>query len=129
MLWRAAGGLAIVVFLSGPAIAEGQLQSCSASPKLTGQCFDVQGRLFLASGTPGIRIRPSGTKRLLGVVNSDGSDSENDATLPAQISKIWLQNRLKSAVIGDFNVCPLSHETPGAMRMVCIAGATNLSET
>ena len=30
-------------------------------------------------------------------------------------------------VMGDFEVCPVSRERPGVMRMVCLARASNLT--
>ena len=49
---------------------------CGASLKtpataIIGDCFEIHGRLSLYNGTPSVRLWPVGTKRLLGVRESD----------------------------------------------------------
>ena len=41
---------------------------CRGNTDLVGECFEFHGRMFVSNGTPGVRIWPVGTKRLLGVL-------------------------------------------------------------
>jgi len=90
---------------------------------LKGACYTVRGRLGLANGTPGTRIWIVGTKRLLGVLDSTGSDGEY---VPPQVYRLMAADPRHIEVFGDYTVCPFTEERPGWMRMVCVADSTNL---
>ena len=97
---------------------------CRARPDLVGKCFNVRGRLSVYNGTPSIRLSPSGSKRLLGIIDpNDTSHAPGPSVLPAEIkSKLdWDKN-----VFGNFFVCPLTRSHPGKMQTVCIESGKNL---
>ncbi len=66
-----------------------------------------------------------GTNRILGVEEHLHSDNENPEVpwIPENLSE-----RLEpgAAVLGDFEVCPLTKERPGEMQMVCVESASKL---
>jgi hypothetical protein len=91
---------------------------------VTGECFNVHGRLSVYNGTPSIRLWPMGTKRLLAVIDpNDVSNAPGPTVLPVDIkSKLdWDKN-----VFGDFRVCPLTRPQSGRMQTVCIESGKNL---
>ena len=97
---------------------------CGESPLRRGGCFEVRGRLEAGNGNPSWRIRPAGSHRVLGVLDSlrSPASSENGG-LPSEVSRAALQSQLpNNAVLARFTVCPLSRDIPGHMRAVCIAG-------
>ena len=107
--------------------AQAAENSCVSSPKLVGQCFAVHGRLFLANGTPSIRMWRVGTKRILGILGSNGKSSdENFNDLPLNVRKLIPSDPFDMNIYGDYTVCPLEREKPGWMQDVCIASATHL---
>ena len=98
--------------------------SCRNRPDVVGKCFRVHGRLSVYNGTPSIRLAPSGSKRLLGIIDpNDTSSAPGPSVLPEEIkSKLdWDKN-----VFGDFLVCPLTRSQPGKMQTVCIESGKNL---
>src|SRR5262252_9259207 len=99
-------------------------QTCRSRADVVGKCFRVHGRLSVYNGTPSIRLWPSGTKRLLGIIDpNDTSNAPGPSVLPEEIkSKLdWDKN-----VVGDFLVCPLTRSQPGKMQTVCIESGKNL---
>ena len=101
-----------ILLVCSPAISS---EICAKSPRLVGTCFVVHGRLMQTNGTPDARIWRIGTKRILGVVDAKGQADTDDA-VPERLGP-WDRD-----LDGDFRVCPLTHERPGWMQMVCIAG-------
>jgi hypothetical protein len=98
--------------------------SCKSRPDVVGKCFNVHGRLSVYNGTPSIRLWPTGTKRLLGVIDpNDASNAPGPTILPADI-----KNKLDwdKDVFGDFIVCPLTRPQAGRMQTVCIGSSKNL---
>jgi hypothetical protein len=63
----------------------------------------------------------SGPSVYHGQLSIDNEDPE----FPANAEKIW-DPRVYSPLYGDFEVCPLTPEHPGAMRPVCVESAKNL---
>src|SRR5215831_17601251 len=99
-------------------------QTCRSRSDVVGKCFRVQGRLSVYNGTPSIRLSPSGSKRLLGIIDpKDTSNAPGPSVLPEEIKgKLdWDKN-----VFGDFLVCPLTRSQPGKMQTVCIESGKNL---
>jgi hypothetical protein len=80
----------------------------------------VQGKLFVANGTPSVRIVPKGSKRQLGIVN-DG-DAE-DRALPNEVARIV---STETHIYGQFEVCPVTKAKPHEMQMVCLVSGKNL---
>jgi hypothetical protein len=95
---------------------------CAQSPKLTGRCFSVRGKLSLANGNPSWRIHSFGTRRVLGIFDGNLSDSEGGGLPPSVLHATELSHDFNRSVAGTFDVCPLTPERPGHMRFVCIAG-------
>jgi len=113
-------GATVLLLLS--VLQANAITPCAQSTKLTGQCFSVRGQLSLANGNPSWRIHPSGTRRILGVFDSNFSDSEGGG-LPPRVKRATEMSRdLNRAVVGTFTVCPLTPERSGHMQYVCIAG-------
>ena len=118
--------LLLIVTASGSARFFPQASSCRARSDVVGKCFSVHGRLSVYNGTPGIRLWPMGTKRLLGIIDpNDASSAPGPTVLPVEI-----KNKLDwdKDVLGDFLVCPLTRQQPGRMQTVCIESGKNLLE-
>ena len=118
--------LLLIVTASGSARFFPQASSCRARPDVAGKCFSVHGRLSVYNGTPSIRLWPIGTKRLLGIIDpTDPSNAPGPTVLPVEI-----KNKLDwdKDVLGEFLVCPLTHQQPSKMQTVCIESGKNLIE-
>jgi len=120
--------LSIIVVVAGGVIGapspNHEPQSCRTRTDLVGKCFSVHGRLSVYNGTPSIRLWPSGTKRLLGVIDpNDISNAPGPSVLPLDIkSKLdWDKD-----VFGDFVVCPLTKPQAARMQTICIESGKNL---
>jgi len=102
-------------------------RGCEPIPYARLPCFTVRGRLFAANGAPAIRLRPSGTSRLLGVLGGDG-DAASPTLLPSQLRSAMTPSSpgFLRPLTGDFRVCPLAPEQAGRMRPVCIVSAAHL---
>jgi hypothetical protein len=85
-----------------------------------GKCFNVHGRFAVYTGDGQQVLWPIGTHRLLRVI----SGLEIPCRLLDDCSNI--QTVGDYFVFGDFVVCPLEKDTPGAMRSVSIKSARNL---
>ena len=90
---------------------------CKRNPEVVADCFKVHGRLFVANGTPGLRMWHVGTRRHFGVVPSEAP------IVPDNVSRHLGPDR---SIYGDFVVCPVAKEKPGSMLMTCIQEAANL---
>ncbi|HWQ95095.1 MAG TPA: hypothetical protein VN418_06335 [Gammaproteobacteria bacterium] len=90
---------------------------CKGNPEVVGSCYLFHGKLFVANGTPGIRILKLGTRRIVGVI-----PSENEIAPPALIKNVTFGRYL----YGDFEVCPFTIEKKGYMQSVCIEKASNM---
>jgi hypothetical protein len=112
------GKLALLI----AALAQGSLALAEAP---AGQCFWVRGRLGTYNGNPTLRIWPTGTHRLLGVINPRGNDE--DPKLPDNLRR--LQPSFERDVRGRFYVCPWTKDEPGSMRFVRVERAEDLSVT
>jgi hypothetical protein len=98
---------------------------CPSSPKLTGACFTVHGRLSIANGFWNYRIWPVGTTRMLAVVDSaDVYEEMAPPPLPKHVGREL--NGSGTHIFGDYEVCPLTRSIPGHMQHVCVARASNL---
>jgi hypothetical protein len=94
-------------------------------------CYWTRGRIRIGAGTPAHRLWKVGTKRLLGIYSGPSTyndplslDNENPE-FPANVEEIWTP-RVGAPLYGDFEVCPLAPEHPGAMRPACVESAKNL---
>jgi hypothetical protein len=97
-------------------------QSCKADPDLAGECFKVRGRLSAWNGSPTWRISLPGSTRVLGVTTSKLPPSV-DESLPASLGNLdW-----NIETIASFEVCPFSRRKSGAMQMVCIESASDVT--
>lgn len=94
-------------------------QSCKEHPMLSGPCFKIRGRMFFSNGTPGIRIWPVGTNRILGIGGLEENENVPDE-LVQQLS--W-----ETAMYADFTICPFTNDEPGVMRLICVESAENIS--
>jgi hypothetical protein len=96
-------------------------ERCEASP--FGACWRVHARFTVYTGNAQEVLWPVGTHRLLRVVRGDerllkvliGGNDDN-----------FVQMADRYELFGDFEVCPLENDVPGAMRDVCIKKAENL---
>jgi hypothetical protein len=100
------------------------------TPQNTSECYWTRGRVAFGTGNPAFRMWKIGTKRLLGIYSGPSvshdrlSPDQEHPEFPANVDKVW-SSRL-GALYGDFEVCPLAPERPGAMRPVCVESAKNL---
>jgi hypothetical protein len=88
-----------------------------------GPAFKVHGRLAVYNGTPGCRIWVVGTKRILGVAESEAPEV---ALMPAPLRQILSTDNL---IFADFTVVPLTKDEPGVMRRVRVTAAENIVVT
>lgn len=113
-------------FVALPAWAANE---CKHNPKLVGACFVVHGNLHVSNGTPDLRIRKIGTRRILGIVDITGEpegESEAPANAPLNVMKKLSAFGTFTNVYGDYEVCPLTREQPGVMQMVCIESGSQM---
>ena len=107
------------VVVSAPAFADpiNAAVSCKSNPAVVAACFTVRGRLTVANGTPGLRIWPVGSHRLLGVVPAEH-----------EIIPDILRGKAngEQSVFATFEVCPFTKSRAGAMQLVCVESATNI---
>jgi hypothetical protein len=97
-------------------------QPCQSDPDVTGECFNVHGRLSAKNGNPTFRIWRIGTRRVVGI--TDRLYPSEDVVMPEPLAgkmgwdvEAW----------GDFFVCPFTDDKSGLMRMVCIESAGNVT--
>jgi len=82
-------------------------------------CFKHHGRLSSQNGI-GLKIWLIGSTRVVGLDN-DFDD------LPAPIRKyLEITSQVHSVIFGDFDICPTEPDTPGHLRLACLAGAEKL---
>jgi len=105
------------IAIAGSAVLSG---GCNHNHSFAGSCFTVRGRIALYQGTPGMRVWPVGSKRLLGVLPSENED------VPAPLLKLFEQQARDSYIFGTFDVCPLTAAHPGVMQYVCIRSAGSI---
>jgi hypothetical protein len=103
---------------------------CPVIPSTQQPCFAVHGTIGVSNGTPGIRMWPRGTKRILGVFGGEG-DAASPTVLPPKLRaamdpKAPTRNGALLSVSGDFRICPLATERAGWMRPVCIVSARHV---
>jgi hypothetical protein len=90
---------------------------CRRNPQVVDKCRTIHGRVFVANGTPSMRIWIVGTKRILGVLPSEKE------IVPDLIKQ---HVSFETRVYGDFEVCPFTREKAGEMQDVCIESASSL---
>ena len=112
--------------LCGYAMADELGRSCRTSPNLVGACFVVHGRLFVANGTPRIRISLVGANRILSVLDRQ-AQAESDEVIPTAVKVLLTSNPSFVDVYGDYEVCPFEKDTAGSIRAVCIERASGLA--
>ena len=108
--------LVVGLVISAGAVAA-DYRPCSDSPSLVGACWDLRGRVSLYNGNPSVRIWPIGSKRLLGVRESEPK------LVPPDLAKSLSWD---TGTFADLRVCPLTLEREGTMQIVCIAAARNI---
>ena len=92
--------------------------SCDRATNIVGNCWTVHGRISITNGTPGVRIWPVGTMRLLAVAGP-----EDNPFMPSDIfSKLTVRNE----AFGNFEVCPLTAERAHEMQFVCVRSVSKL---
>lgn len=91
---------------------------CKANPQVVGACYSVRGRMSAYNGTPGLRIWPVGTHRLLGIL-----PDEEPASVPENIRELV---GVDKHIYGHFLVCPFTKSKPGTMQYVCIEAVSDV---
>jgi hypothetical protein len=64
-----------------------------------------------------------GTRRILGVLDAYG-EAEGDLQAPLYIMRKFTNTTIR--IYGNYVVCPLTQERPGAMQMVCVESGSRL---
>jgi hypothetical protein len=118
----------LVVVLLGahdPAIARTRTAACKTMQN-AGSCYWTRGRLGAYNGNPAYRLWKIGTKRVLGVSSAPPAgarDLDNeDPEVPANLRL----PAIGESEYGEFEVCPLEPQRPGAMQMACIESVKKL---
>jgi hypothetical protein len=96
-------------------------KSCRQHPQLVGKCFVVRGSLSVYNGAPAVRLRRTGTRRVLGV-SEQRFNLSGYRNLPDDLTE---QLNGDNEIIGDFLVCPFTKPKPREMQLVCIESADN----
>jgi hypothetical protein len=105
-------GLAVV---ANSQAADRSAWKCTARP--VEPCFRHHGRLSSQNGIA-LKIWLIGTKRIVGLESTE---------LPRTVEKyLDMTTPDLSDIYGDFEICPLEPDTPGALRRVCVAAAEKL---
>ena len=89
-------------------------------------CEIVHGRLFVANGTPSIRIWKVGTHRILGVVSPRTYDSEGPGVVPGNVWNMIEGPDVGQELYGDFRVCPVTTPHRGWMQLVTLVSGEHL---
>ena len=125
MLRRTAASLLLVICGSVSAsspLSESFEKSCRAHPQLIGKCFRVHGNLAVYNGTPAVRLRRIGTRRILGV-SEQRFNLPDYRNLPETLAQ---QLNGENEIRGDFLVCPFTRARPREMQLICIEAARNV---
>ena len=96
-------------------------KSCRQHPQLIGKCFVVRGSLSVYNGAPAVRLRRTGTSRVLGV-SEQRFNLSGYRNLPDGLAE---QLNGDNEITGDFLVCPFTKSKPREMQLVCIESADN----
>ena len=91
---------------------------CQTNPAVIPPCETFRGRLRVYNGTPSLRIAPTGTKRLKGLI-----PSEDERTLPTRLRE---HVQFGVELWADFLFCPFTRDKPGQMQMGCVESAANV---
>ena len=100
--------------IAAPALID-PAKACRRNPARVAPCFTLKGRVFLANGTPAVRIASG--KRLLGVVPAE------QEIMPEALRESlgW-----DHAIQATLRVCPFTRARAGEMQQVCVESATDL---
>lgn len=102
------------------------VSGAQAAPAI-GACWMVHGKVFLANGTPSLRIAPTGSSSIYGVLGKGGAgEFDLAAELPPALARISPDAYWSRRVTADITVCPLTKHKAGAMQRVAITGARNV---
>jgi hypothetical protein len=93
---------------------------CTHHGVFVGPCFTIHGRMYAANGSPSYRIWIVGSNRIFGVHEGIG---ETACSPPAMLDSLIREDKL---IYADFVVRPVTPDTPGLMRMVCVASARHI---
>lgn len=95
---------------------------CHDDPRVVAACYTVRGTLAVhANLRPYLHAR----KRLLAIATS----SETAEAAYLMPDTVWRNLDPSQSIMGEFTVCPFTHEQPGVMGMVCIEDARNTQVT
>lgn len=111
-------GVLIFVQVVSAGTAPARDVACKDDPEVVGPCFTFRGKLFVANGSPTVRILRLGTKLILGV---------SERRQPYMLRALEDQLTWDDVVYGDFSVCPFTQSEPGRMQFVCIESASHLT--
>ncbi len=125
MLKRATASLALIICgsVSARTPSVPVEKSCREHPQIIGKCFTVHGRLSVYNGNPAVRLRRSGTKRILGVSDQRFSLPEYRNIPESLMKELGGENE----IVADFLVCPFTRQKPGEMQLICIESAKNVA--
>ncbi len=98
-------------------------EPCMGNRTLVGECFTVHARLQMTTGTPGYWMWRVGSNRILGVSEPA---FEKDSESPWMPESLLRKLDWDIYMYGDFLVCPVTKERPGAMQTVCIDSVKHL---
>jgi hypothetical protein len=102
--------------------------TCQHSPLLAGRCLWVHGRLSPWNGSPSYRIWQVGTHHVMGVHDADNAHEFMYPLPPAvRAATPAGADPAKTAIWGDFLLCPFTKARPGWMQYVCVAQTAHLS--
>ncbi len=86
--------------------------------------LSVHGRLRVYNGTPSCRIWIVGTKRILGIHETD-----EECPIPTRLHQVLQENINDRVIYADFTVLPLTEHRKGIMQIVRFQSARNVVVT
>ena len=115
----------VVAALAAASCAVAEELGCKGNPRLTGQCFTVQGTVSL-SGDSGFVLGRDDTGRSLVIGSAPNSKGDWPTNLTRTMERAQKQTGFASAwVHGDYEVCPIPSEVL-ERQYVCIQSAIRL---
>jgi hypothetical protein len=92
--------------------------------RFVGEAIEIHGRLGVYNGTPSCRIWLVGTRKVLGI-----RETETECPIPSALLQILQEDINDRWIYGDFTIVPLTAPKEGVMQIVTLKAAKNMVVT
>lgn len=116
--------LLVFVFLGILQCATAKQALSEERTRLVGEAFEIHGRLGVYNGTPSCRIWVVGTRKVLGI-----RETETECPIPPKLLQILREDINDRWIYGDFTIVPLTEPQEGVMQVVTLMTAKNIVVT